>query len=707
MPDTDRAEGRTPNALIHEKSPYLLQHAYNPVQWYPWGKEALRRAKEEDKPIFLSIGYATCHWCHVMARESFENPQTAALLNEHFVSIKVDREERPELDAIYMKAVQLIASTGGWPLSVFLTPALKPFYGGTYFPPEPRHGLPAFRELLDTLSRFWHERRPQLEANAEQVIQLVRQMYEQPRRAAAAEELTEDLLANAYEQLVLQFDAAHGGFGAKVPAWSAQAPKFPLPSFIAFLLRYYHRTHEPSALKMVTKTLEAMARGGIFDQLGGGFHRYATDQRWLVPHFEKMLYDNALLARAYTEAYQVTGERFFAEIATRTLDWVRREMTDRTGGFYSALDADSEGREGAFYLWSPAEISAVLGDADGEVLCRYFGVTSQGNFEDGASVLSLVAPAANGDAAMIQRALQQLLAARDRRVRPATDDKILTGWNGLMISAFALGYQVFRDLRYREAAIGAAAFILAQLRSAGQLLRRYRDGEAAITGTLSDYAFFTAALLDLYEATFDTAWLREAFVLNTRMIELFWDTEAGGLFETPVQKRDELGVVIAIKEAYDGPIPSGNSVAAQNFLRLAALSDDADLRGRAAAIFRAFRESLETDPLEHAQLLGALELYLSAPVEIVLAAGSAAAVEPFATELGRYFHPNKVVVFSEPGVTVNELPALAPLLADKVAIQDRPTVYLCENFTCKAPITELKDLQRVLTRAGSKSVGIF
>jgi hypothetical protein len=694
MPDTERAVGTTPNALIHEKSPYLLQHAYNPVHWYPWGEEALRRAKEEDKPIFLSIGYATCHWCHVMARESFKDPQTAALLNEHFVSIKVDREERPELDTLYMKAVQLIAGTGGWPLSVFLTPALKPFYGGTYFPPEPRHGLPAFTELLETLSRFWHERRAQLEANAEQVIQLVQKIYEQPRRAGA-EELTEDLLANAYEQLVLQFDTTHGGFGAKVPAWSAKTPKFPLPCFIAFLLRYHHRTHEPSAVKMVTKTLEAMARGGIFDQLGGGFHRYATDQLWLVPHFEKMLYDNALLARAYIEAYQVTGEQFFAEIANRTLDWVLREMTDRTGGFYSALDADSEGREGAFYLWTPAELTAVLGDADGEVLARYFGVRREGNFEGGTSVLSRAAPAANIDAAMIHRAVQQLLAARNQRVRLATDDKILTSWNGLMISACALGYQVFRDHRYRAAAIGAATFILEQLRSDGLLLHRYRDGDASIPGTLPDYAFFIAALLDLYEMTFDSHWLREAFLLNERMIDLFWDTTSGGLFETTAQERKELGV--AIKEAYDGPIPSGNSVAAQNFLRLAALSDDADLRGRAEDIFRVFRESLEADPLEHAQMLCALNFSLSAPYHIVLVSNKVEAAESFAAELGQHFLPTKVAVFSQPGVTLNELPALAPLLAEKVAIQERPTVYLCEQYTCKAPITDVNELKRVLS----------
>jgi uncharacterized protein YyaL (SSP411 family) len=364
MHSSDKTEGMTPNALINEKSPYLLQHAYNPVNWCPWREEAFTRAKEEHKPIFLSIGYSTCHWCHVMARESFENVQTAEILNANFVCIKVDREERPDLDEIYMKAVQMMAGTGGWPLSVFLTPDLKPFYGGTYFPPEPGHGLPAFNDVLRTIMNLWHDNREQIEQNSEQITKHLRNsyLYKHP-----SDEISPDLLDNAFEQLVLRFDSEYGGFGADVAAWSAKNPKFPLPSYLAFLLRYYHRTREKYALKMVTKTLYAMARGCIYDQLGGGFHRYSTDRYWLVPHFEKMLYDNALLVRVYLWAYQVTGDKFFAQIATETLDWVLREMTDPNGGFYSAIDADSEDIEGAFYVWSPSEIiSSVLGEEHGE-----------------------------------------------------------------------------------------------------------------------------------------------------------------------------------------------------------------------------------------------------------------------------------------------------------------------------------------------------
>ncbi|MFZ2071179.1 MAG: thioredoxin domain-containing protein [Halobacteriota archaeon] len=425
-------ERRTPNALIKEKSPYLLQHAYNPVNWHPWGKEAFKLAKEEDKPIFLSIGYSTCHWCHVMARESFENEQTAGILNANFICIKVDREERPDLDEIYMKAVQMMADTGGWPLSVFITPDLKPFYGGTYFPPEPGHGLPALNELLRTIVNFWRDKREQIEQNSEQITQLLRNSYlHKPQ--AEAEEISVDLLDNAYDQLVLQFDLNYGGFGADVAAWSVKNPKFPLPSYLSFLLRYYHRTGEEFALKMVTKTLYAMAHGGIFDQLGGSFHRYSTDNRWLVPHFEKMLYDNALLARVYLEAYQATRDTFFAQIATETLDWVLREMTDTNGSLYSAVDADSEGIEGAFYVWSPIEIKSALG----------------------------------------------------------------------------------------EAATSATQFILNNLRKEGQLFRCYRDREASIPGTLEDYAGLTAALLDLYEASFEPKWLREALQLNDSMVEMF------------------------------------------------------------------------------------------------------------------------------------------------------------------------------------------
>jgi uncharacterized protein YyaL (SSP411 family) len=697
MHGSKKTKRRTPNALINEKSPYLLQHAYNPVNWYPWGKEAFTGAKEEQKPIFLSIGYSTCHWCHVMARESFENEQTAEILNANFVCIKVDREERPDLDEIYMKAVQMMAGTGGWPLSVFLTPDLKPFYGGTYFPPEPGQGLPAFNDLLQTIVNFWRDKREQFEQNSEQITQLLRNSYLHKPQAEAGE-ISVDLLDNAYDQLVLQFDSNYGGFGADVAAWSVKKPKFPLPSYLAFLLRYYHRTQEQYALKMVTKTLYAMARGGIFDQLGGGFHRYSTDNRWLVPHFEKMLYDNALLARIYLEAYQATGDTFFAQIATETLDWVLREMTDSNGGFYSAVDADSGGIEGAFYVWSPTEIKSVLGEADGEVLCRYYGVTPQGNFEGEKSVLHVANPTeeVNKDTAdSINQSKQKLLEVRNRRIRPAIDDKIITGWNGLMISAFALGYQVLRDRRFLEAATSATQFILDILMKDGQLFRRYRAGEASIPGTLEDYACLIAALLDLYEASFDSKWLREAFQLNDSMTAMFWDKANGGFF---FNRFGETELPASIKEAYDGPIPSGNSIAAQNLLRLAALTDNEELRIRAKDIFITFGEQLEQSPLEHTQLLCALDFYLSSPTQVVIASHKIEEAQAFTAEIDSYFLPNKVIVFIGSGVTDDKLSGMIPLIKEKVAIQGNPTVYICENYTCKAPITDLEDLRRALSR---------
>ena len=682
---------KTPNALINERSPYLLQHAYNPVNWCPWQEEAFTRAKEEHKPIFLSIGYSTCHWCHVMARESFENVRTAELLNANFVCIKVDREERPDLDAIYMKAVQMMAGTGGWPLSVFLTPDLKPFYGGTYFPPEPGHGLPAFNDVLRTIVNLWHDNREQIEQNSEQITKQLRNSY---LYKSPSEEISPDLLDNAFEQLVLRFDTEYGGFGADVAAWSAKNPKFPLPSYLSFLLRYYHRKQEQYALKMVTKTLYAMARGGIYDQLGGGFHRYSTDRYWLVPHFEKMLYDNALLARVYLWAYQVTGNTFFAQIATETLDWVLREMTDPSGGFYSAIDADSEDIEGAFYVWSPSEIISVLGEEHGEVFCRYYGVTQQGNFEGGKSVLHVANDEVNKDTAdFINRSKQKLLEARNRRIRPVTDDKIITGWNSLMISAFALGYQVLRERRFLDAATSATQFILNKLSKEGQLFRRYRAGEAAIHGTLDDYAFLIAALLDLYEARFDPKWLREAFQLNDRVVELFWDKANGGFF---FNRYGETELPAAIKEVYDGPIPSGNSIAAQNLLLIAALTDNEELRILAKNIFRTFGAQLEQSPLEHTQMLCALDFYLSSPMQVVIASQKIEEVQAFTVEINRHFMPNKVIAFTSS--RDDELSGRIPLITDKVAVQGKPTVYICENYTCKAPITDLDDLRRVLSR---------
>ncbi|MEA1908295.1 MAG: thioredoxin domain-containing protein [Euryarchaeota archaeon] len=695
MEGSDKTETKTPNSLIREKSPYLLQHAYNPVNWHPWSKVALQLAMKNNKPIFLSIGFSTCHWCHVMARESFESEQTAGILNENFICIKVDREERPDLDEIYMKAVQILAGTGGWPLSVFLTPDGKPFYGGTYFPPRPVRDLPAFNDVLQTIVTFWHENRDQLQRSSEDVTELLQKSYLHKPHSG---EVSVDLLDDLYAQLVLQFDPAYGGFGADVAAWSVKRPKFPLPCYLSFLLRYHHRTGEKSALTMVTQTLHAMARGGIFDQLGGGFHRYSTDRHWLVPHFEKMLYDNALLSRVYLEAYQVTGDPIFARIGKETLDWVLREMAYPDGGFYSAIDADSEGVEGAFYVWSPDEVRSVLGAERGEAICRYFGVTPQGNFEGGKSVLHKAEPEPSAAAERedtIRDATLELLLARNRRIRPATDDKILTGLNGLMIRAFATGYRVLHEKRFLEAATSSARFILDNLVKKGRLCRRYRDSEATIPGTLEDYAFFSAALLDLYEASFNPEWLREAFRLNDAMIELFWDDADGGFF---FNRHGEIEILTSIKEAYDGPVPSGNSIATENLLRIGALADDEDMRRRARDIFHAFGAQLEESPLSHTQMLSAVDLYLNSAMQIVIACNDVEDTSEFVDEINRHFLPDKVIAFTGSRADDEVGSGLVPLTKDKVAIQGKPTVYICENYTCRDPITELEDLRQVLSR---------
>ncbi|MBA1340840.1 MAG: hypothetical protein C5S40_01750 [ANME-2 cluster archaeon] len=694
MEDSDKTETKTPNPnlLIKEKSPYLLQHAYNPVNWHPWNKETLQRARVEDKPIFLSIGYSTCHWCHVMARESFESEQTSDILNENFICIKVDREERPDLDEIYMKAVQMMTGTGGWPLSVFLTPDKKPFYGGTYFPPGPIHGLPAFNDILQAIVRNWCDNRDQLLASSEDITDLLQKSYLQKPHSR---EVSVDLLDDLYEQLVLQFDPDYGGFGADVAALTVKRPKFPLPCYLSFLLRHHHRTGEKTALTMVTQTLHAMAKGGIFDQLGGGFHRYSTDRYWLVPHFEKMLYDNALLSRVYLEAYQVTGDPIFERIAKDTLDWVLREMTDSDGGFYSAIDADSEGVEGVFYVWSPDEVRSVLGDERGKAICRYFGVTPQGNFEGGKSVLHKAGPSGAVEREdTILEAKEKLLLARNQRIRPATDDKILTGWNGLVIRAFVTGYQVLHESRFLEAATSSARFILQNLVKNGRLCRRYRDREAMIPGTLEDYAFFIAALLDLYEASFNPEWLREAFWLNDAMIELFRDDANGGFF---FNRHGETEILAAIKEAYDGPVPSGNSIAAENLLRIGTLADDEDMRRRARDIFLAFGAQLEESPLSHTQMLSAVDLYLNSPTQIVIACDDVKETKEFVLEINRHFLPDKLIAFAGNRAFDEVDPGLVPLTRGKVAIQGKPTVYICENYTCRAPITELEDLRQVLS----------
>ncbi len=689
-------EKRHVNRLIHETSPYLRQHAHNPVDWYPWGDEAFDRARREDKPILLSIGYSACHWCHVMERESFENEEIARLMNEHFVNIKVDREERPDLDAIYMSAVQALTGHGGWPLTVFLTPEGVPFYGGTYFPPVDRHGLPAFPRVLRAVAEAYRTRRGEIEKAGRELLAHLRAMN---TWTPAEHALTPDLLDAAYRTLIEHFDATHGGFG--------RAPKFPAPMVLEFLLRIYLRTGDDFAREMVERTLVRMARGGIYDHVGGGFHRYAVDAQWLIPHFEKMLYDNALLAHTYLAAYQITGNVFYREIVEETLDYVLREMTDPHGGFYAAQDADSEGEEGKFYVWTPAEIRAVLGEREGEIVCRYFGVTDWGNFE-GKNVLSVprdpeVIARLEGLTvpelmALIRRARQTLRAHREQRTKPLRDEKIIAAWNGLMLRSFARAALVLNRDEYYQAARRNAEFLLAALRRDKGLWHTFAHGVAKIPAYQDDYACLIDGLLALYETDFDPRWFREALALTQVMLEHFWDAEQGGFFSTSPEHRD---VPVRLKEAFDNATPSGNSVAAEVFLRLYRFTGDVVYWERAQAILRLFADAMRRHPYGFGRLLCALDLALAPAQEIALV-GDPEAPETCALRrhLAACYLPHAVVAFRRVGD--EEAPRLIPLLRDREPLRDpegRPvpcTVYVCENFVCHPPVTRIEELERWL-----------
>ena len=647
MPSTEPTSLKA-NRLIHEKSPYLLQHAYNPVDWYPWGDEAFAKARTEEKPIFLSIGYSTCHWCHVMERESFENPEIAQLLNQWFVPIKVDREEHPDLDQVYMSAVMMMRGQGGWPLNVFLTPDLKPFFGGTYFPPERRWNMPGMKELLPTVAEAWEKKRGEILVSADQLTGSLREELARPvaSQERAGERITLDLLHAAFNQAVSRFDGSNGGFG--------DAPKFPRSHELSFLLAYATRTGTSQARDVVTTTLDHLALGGIHDHLGGGFHRYSTDAQWLVPHFEKMLYDQALLARTYLEAYRVTKRSEYAETARGIFEYVLRDLRDPRGGFYSAEDADSEGEEGKFYVWTPQEIERVLGQTEAELFNRFYGVTPDGNFsaeggsarhnalagvrqsgvedakpvggEHGASILHIERPLEQFaaleklDAAQLAQRLATsrtaLFTARSARARPHRDDKVLTSWNGLMIASLAYGASTLNEPRYLRAAEEAAQFILTTLTKDGRLLRRYRDGEARYPGTLEDDAFFTYGLVELYEADVNPRWLVEAKRLAGAMIERFWDERAGGFF---LRGKDETPLIVPSKESYDGATPSGNSIAALVLLRLGRLTADERLESFGRRTLDAFAESLERAPSGSPQMLLAVDFALGPTKEIVIA----------------------------------------------------------------------------------------
>ena len=701
------------NRLIDEKSPYLLQHAHNPVDWYPWGPEAFEKARQEDKPIFLSIGYSTCHWCHVMERESFENEAIAALMNRHFVAIKVDREERPDVDRIYMAFVQASTGSGGWPMSVWLTPELKPFYGGTYFPPEQRYGHPGFPMVLERVGEAWRQDRGRIEESSRAAIeQLIKQSEVAAAGPSSALRPDKDTLDAGFYVFRRSFDTRYAGFG--------EAPKFPRPVALNFLLRYYARGASQEALDMAAATLREMAKGGMYDQLGGGFHRYSVDARWFVPHFEKMLYDQAQLAVSYLEAFQITGDASYSQTARGILDYVLRDMRDPDGGFHSAEDADSvidrahpeEKGEGAFYIWTRAEIEAVAGQPASEWFCHRFGVEAEGNvrndpqqeftgknilyqahsFEETARQFSR--PVEEVEAAILQAA-HGLLKARGARVRPHLDDKVLTAWNGLMISAFAKAGAALAEPRYADAARRAADFTGARMfdEGAGVLRRRFRQGEAAIPGFLDDYAFFTQALLDLYETDFKWRDLELAIRLTEKMAELFEDTEHGAFYSTAA---GDPTLVMRIKEDYDGAEPSGNSIAVLNLLRLAEITGRADFRASAARALEAFGSRMVAAPVGLPQMLVAYEFSMAKPKQIILVGErDAPDTRQLLAALHSRFVPHRIVLLVD-RESRQALARYIPAIADMTAIGGQATAYVCEDYACKLPTADVAAFAQLL-----------
>ena len=669
------------NRLANETSPYLLQHKDNPVDWYPWGDEAFAKARAEDKPVFLSIGYSACHWCHVMEHESFENEEIAALMNKLFVNIKVDREERPDVDSIYMAAVQAMTGRGGWPMSVFLTPDGKPFYAGTYFPPEDRGGMPAFPRVLESIADAYHNRKEEVLGTTQQIVQYLR---EQSAARSALEPLTRDLLGDAYRALSPSFDWEQGGIG--------RAPKFPSPMTYEFLLRYWHESRDPPPLRMVELTLQKMARGGMYDQLGGGFHRYSTDERWLVPHFEKMLYDNAQLASLYLHAYQATGNADYRRVAEETLAYMEREMHDPAGGFYSAQDADSEGEEGKFFVWTKLEIDLALGPELGRVARAHYGVTEAGNFE-GKNILwrprddKEVARELDIPVEELRRSIAQarekLLAERSKRIAPARDDKVLTSWNALAMRAYAEAGAALDSSHYIDVARRNAEFLFESLvNDEGRLLRTWKDGRAKLKAYLEDYAFLIDALLALYEATFEQRWLEEAERLATSMIDLFWDEPQGVFFDTG---RDHEQLVVRPRDIFDNATPCGGSAAALALLRLAAFTGNVDFHRRAVSSLRSVREFLARMPAGFANWLCALDFYLSTPKEIVvIGSRDDAATRSLLDVAYRRYLPNRVIAGADSPVP----DGVSPLLHDRSLVDGRPTAYVCEHYACRQPVTE-------------------
>ncbi|MBE9544026.1 MAG: thioredoxin domain-containing protein [Proteobacteria bacterium] len=689
------------NRLIHESSPYLLQHATNPVDWYPWGKEAFEKARKEDKPIFLSIGYSTCHWCHVMEHESFSDKEVAELLNKDFIAIKVDREERPDIDNVYMTVTQALTGSGGWPMTIFMTPDKKPFYAGTYFPKHQRWGRPGMMELLPKIAAAWQNDRDKVLTSADQITQhVVRQSSRQP-----GPKLDQEILDQARQFFVQAYDPEYGGFG--------KSPKFPSPHQLNFLLRRYYHTRDEQALAMVEKTLTQMRLGGIYDQLGFGFHRYSTDAQWLVPHFEKMLYDQAMLIMAYIEAYQATGKAFYARVAEEIITYVLRDMTSTQGGFYSAEDADSEGIEGKFYLWTPREIKNLLDEKEAVVFSSVFNVKDGGNFEEAGpghnidqNILHLQKPLPELAKELgisedqlrnrLEASRQILFDARQKRIHPFKDDKILTDWNGLMIAALAKTGYALNNQKYTAAASKAADFILQNLTTdTGRLLKRYRKGKAGQAAHLNDYAFMVWGLLELYQATYEANYLKHAIDLNQKMLTHFWDQQNGGLYMTA---DDAEKLLVRSKEIYDGAIPSGNSVAVYNLLRLAHMTGNTGYTQKAEAIIKAFSVQVKQYPSGHSQLMVALEYALNPNYEVVIVG------EPqkpdtrlMLAALRRPFIPEKIVLFRTADKShARTIIDIAPFTRSMATRNGQATAYVCQDFACQLPTTSVDQMLKNL-----------
>ncbi len=688
------------NRLAAEASPYLQQHARNPVAWYPWSEEAFTRAQNQDKPIFLSIGYSTCHWCHVMAHESFEDLVVAALLNDAFVSVKVDREERPDIDMQYMKVCQMITGNGGWPLTIIMTPQKQPFFAATYIPREASFGRNGLVDLIPRIKQLWQTRRSELLASAQQITDTIRE-----NTTFSGEELAMADLHQGYQELKTAYDPKWGGFSI--------APKFPSPHNLLFLLRYWRRTQEQDALDMVKNTLNCLARGGIYDHVGHGFHRYATDRQWLVPHFEKMLYDQALLIMAFTEAYQATHDDHYALAARQTIAYILRDMTHPGGGFYTAEDADSDGEEGKFYLWTLNEIKDILTGDEASLFIEFFDIRETGNFQNdfaegtrGLNIPHLSRTLEEAAAAKnlpvdfvrntLEEARQKLFVQREKRNHPFKDDKILTDWNGLMIGALAQAARMLNTPAFLAPARQAADFILEHMTGpGGSLLHSYRAGQASVTGNLDDYAFLVFGLIELYEATYETVYLKQALKLNEYMSTHFWDELGGGFYFTPDTSRD---VIPRIKEFYDGAVPSGNSMAAFNLTRLSMITGDITIMKKSAALWRAFTGAVRQSLSAHTYLLAAFDLAAGPSYEIFIVGKSPA---PAQSELLRALRstylPHQVTLFLSGNDTTLEISQLAPFTAGMVSIDGKETAYICTNQACQAPVTDPAVMLEILT----------